>query len=109
MIFSAATFFLFISAFQRESSEVMPGKIEDHHDRCWDHVAHSLKGIEFSAFSISSLQSIVIPQSVETLDSKCFVDCELLSSVSFESNSQLKRINSSAFAGTKIQSVSVPV
>jgi hypothetical protein len=44
-----------------------------------------LTRIESSAFSGSSLQSIVIPRNVEILCSSCFSCCESLSSISFES------------------------
>jgi hypothetical protein len=56
-----------------------------------------LKRIESSAFSDSSLRSIVIPRSVEILCSSCFEECKSLSSILFESNSALKRIESHAF------------
>jgi hypothetical protein len=49
---------------------------------------------------LGSASSIVIPRGVETLGSQCFSSCKSLSSISFESNSQLKRIESSAFSGT---------
>jgi hypothetical protein len=40
----------------------------------------------------------VIPSSVEILGSGCFFGCQSLSSFSFESNSQLKRIESGVFS-----------
>jgi hypothetical protein len=47
----------------------------------------------------------VIPSSVEMLASSCFCECELLSSISFESHSQLKRIESRAFCGCHLSIV----
>jgi hypothetical protein len=58
-----------------------------------------LTRIESEAFSSSSLQSILIQFSVEVLCSACFAYCESLSSVLFESNPQLMRIESHAFDG----------
>jgi hypothetical protein len=58
--------------------------------------------IESYAFSESSLQSIVIPSSVEILGSSCFRECKSLLSISFESNSQLKRIESRAYCGCQL-------
>jgi hypothetical protein len=55
-----------------------------------------------------SVSSLVIPQDVEIIGPGCFSSCELLSSISFESNSQLKRIESQAFAGTRIGMVLLP-
>jgi hypothetical protein len=49
-----------------------------------------------SAFSSSSLQSIKIPRNVEMIGSLCFSCCKSLSSISFESSSQLKRIEAAA-------------
>jgi hypothetical protein len=48
-----------------------------------------LTRIESGAFSNSSLRSILIPRNVEILGSKCFYGCTSLSSITFESNSQL--------------------
>jgi hypothetical protein len=60
------------------------------------------------AFSFSSLQSIVIPRSVEILGSMCFSFCESLSSITFESNSRLKRIDARALQNTSLRSVVIP-
>jgi hypothetical protein len=56
-----------------------------------------LTRIESEAFSSSSLQSILIPRTVQILGSNCFSDCSSFSSISFESPSQFKRIESRAF------------
>jgi hypothetical protein len=55
-----------------------------------------------------SLQSIVIPCSVESLGPSCFRDCGSLSLISFESPSCLRRIESRAFAFSSLQSIVVP-
>jgi hypothetical protein len=47
-----------------------------------------LTRIESNAFSYSSLQSIIIPSTVQILGSECFSDCESLSSISFDHPSQ---------------------
>jgi hypothetical protein len=56
----------------------------------------------------SSLQSIIIPRSVELLCSSCFSHCKSLSSITFESNSWLTRIESSAFSNSSLQSLIIP-
>jgi hypothetical protein len=73
-----------------------------------------LTRIESSAFSPSSLQSILIPSNVEILGSKCFSSCESLSSITFESNShltpnaRLKIIPKKAFSGSGLISIVIP-
>jgi hypothetical protein len=42
----------------------------------------------------------LIPMNVEILGSKCFSSCKSLSSITFESNSHLTRIESEAFYGS---------
>jgi hypothetical protein len=54
-------------------------------------------------FATSSI--IIIPSYIEILGSSCFGFCESLSSISFESSSQLKRIESLSFEGIKIEVV----
>jgi serine/threonine protein kinase len=49
-----------------------------------------LTRIESNAFSSSSLQSIIIPSTVQILGSSCFSDCKSLSSISFAHPSQVK-------------------
>jgi hypothetical protein len=51
-----------------------------------------LIGIESDAFRWPSFQSIDIPRHAEILGFSDFSGCESLSSISFESNSQLKQI-----------------
>jgi predicted metal-binding protein len=67
-----------------------------------------LTGIESSAFSSSSLQSILIPRNVEILGSKCFSSCKQLSSITFESNSRLTGIEFEAFSSSSLQSIVIP-
>jgi hypothetical protein len=52
--------------------------------------------------------SIIIPRSVEMIASSCFYDCKSLSSVSIESDSFLRRIESEAFALAKLRSGYLP-
>jgi hypothetical protein len=54
------------------------------------------------------LLEIVIPPSVEFLASQCFYECELLSSVIFESRSRLSRIEWGAFMGTGLVEIVIP-
>jgi uncharacterized protein YuzB (UPF0349 family) len=57
-------------------------------------------------FSTSS--TIEIANNVEILGSKCFSYCQSLSSITFESNSHLTRIESSAFSGSSLASIMIP-
>jgi predicted metal-binding protein len=73
-----------------------------------------LTRIESEAFSWSSLQSILIPSSVEILESKCFSNCRSLSTITFETNSQLttsfgfKVISEEAFSYSGLISIVIP-
>jgi hypothetical protein len=67
-----------------------------------------VRTIRSRAFSSSSLTSIVIPRTVEIIGSECFRSCESLSSVSFESDSLLRRIESEAFSSMQLMFVSLP-
>jgi hypothetical protein len=67
-----------------------------------------LTRIESKVFSSSSLQSILIPRSVEILGSDCFSYCKSFSSITFESNSHLTRIESRAFSYSSLQSIIIP-
>jgi hypothetical protein len=60
-------------------------------------------------FAPSEFSSIIIPSSVETLESKCFADCESLSSITFELNSRLTIIESKAFSDLSFQSMVIPM
>jgi hypothetical protein len=50
----------------------------------------------------------MIPNNVEIVGSKCFSHCQSLSSITFESNSHLTRIESEAFHRLSLQSISIP-
>jgi hypothetical protein len=60
------------------------------------------------AFDKASIISITIPRHVQILCSLCFSHCESLSSISFETDSELTRIEAGAFAGTNFDCVIVP-
>jgi hypothetical protein len=69
-----------------------------------------LTRIESQAFlSCSSLRSITIPRHVQIICSKCFSHCHSLSSISFETDSELTRIVAGAFAATYLSLVVIPV
>jgi hypothetical protein len=70
-------------------------------------------GREFVVESISGFKywsgvKIVIPQTVEFLGDSCFFYCKSLSEVIFESGSNLKRIEKSAFCRSGLKSVRIP-
>jgi hypothetical protein len=67
-----------------------------------------LTRVESETFSCSSLSAIEIPRDVEILGSLCFSFCKLLSSVSFELNSQLARIESDAFSYSSLKVIEIP-
>jgi hypothetical protein len=50
----------------------------------------------------------VIPSSVELLGLSCFSGCQLLSSITFESNSRLARIESETFSYSSLRSIVIP-
>jgi hypothetical protein len=55
------------------------------------------------------LKSISIPASVESLGEECFSGCATLSSLTFESESKLVRIQTRTFANSeKLKSISIP-
>jgi hypothetical protein len=67
-----------------------------------------LTHIESNAFyGCSSLKSITISRHVQILCSGCFYYCKSFSSISFETNSELTRIEAGAFADTPLSSVVV--
>jgi hypothetical protein len=69
-----------------------------------------LRVIGIMAFDeCSSLKSICIPSSVETVEATAFFECRALAHVGFESHSQLLRINHQAFwRCSQLQSISLP-
>jgi hypothetical protein len=52
--------------------------------------------------------SVIIPRDIEILGSDCFSWCRSLRSVSCESNSRLRRIESRAFSHSSLQSIVIP-
>jgi hypothetical protein len=67
-----------------------------------------LSRIEKEAFSSTGLIEIVVPASVKVIGKSCFLDCVLLSSVKFESGSELSRIGGWAFGRTGLVEIYVP-
>jgi hypothetical protein len=49
-----------------------------------------------------------MPSTVQILGSDCFLSCKSLSSISFESNSRLTRIESEAFSYSSLESILIP-
>jgi hypothetical protein len=68
-------------------------------------VLRFVRAIRSTAFSNSSLVSIVIPRTVEIIGSSCFSGCKSLSSVLIESGSLLRRIESEAFCNSSLPSI----
>jgi hypothetical protein len=58
--------------------------------------------------SFSSSSHITIVANIEIIGSHCFHCCKSLSSISFESNSRLSRIESEAFSISSLQSIEIP-
>jgi uncharacterized protein YuzB (UPF0349 family) len=58
--------------------------------------------------NFSQLSAIEIGINIEMLESKCFSSCKSLSSILFESNSRLTRIESFAFSSRSLQSILIP-
>jgi hypothetical protein len=58
--------------------------------------------------NFSSLSCVTILSDIEIFGSNCFSFCKSLSSISFESNSRLTRIESKAFRRSSLQSIVIP-
>jgi hypothetical protein len=58
--------------------------------------------------NFSSSSTIRISSDIEILGSSCFSSCKSLSSISFESNLRLTRIESSAFSSSSLTSIALP-
>jgi uncharacterized protein YajQ (UPF0234 family) len=58
--------------------------------------------------NFSNSSGIEIGRTIEILGSNCFSNCKLLSSITFESNSHLARIESKAFSRSSLQSMLIP-
>jgi hypothetical protein len=55
-----------------------------------------------------SIDSVVIPSSVTHLCKSCFSYCSSLSSLSFESGSNLQQIEESAFSYSQLKTIIIP-
>jgi hypothetical protein len=58
--------------------------------------------------NFSKSSEIEIAETIEILGSNCFSGCRLSSSITFESNSLLRRIESEAFSYSSLQSILIP-
>jgi hypothetical protein len=58
--------------------------------------------------NFSKSSGIEIGMTIEIVGSRCFFFCELLSSITFESNSHLTRIESEACSWSSLQSIVIP-
>jgi hypothetical protein len=58
--------------------------------------------------NFSKSSAIELGRNIEILGSKCFSYCQLLSSITFESNSRLIRIESLAFSQSSLRSIMIP-
>jgi hypothetical protein len=70
-------------------------------------------GREFVVQWISELKGwngakVAIPRTIEFIEEYCFYDCNSLKEVIFESDSNLKRIDKSAFSSSGLKSVRIP-
>jgi len=64
---------------------------------------------EYAFSGCTSLENIIIPSSVITIDYHAFSSCTSLKSVTFEEGSSLQTIGSSAFSGcTSLESITIP-
>jgi hypothetical protein len=48
------------------------------------------------------------PRSLEVICDSCFDSCESLTSVTFDANSRLSRLENEAFCGSRLQSIHIP-
>lgn len=69
-------------------------------------LAEGFVNIEEGTFSRSSIKSLTLPSTLETIGDKAFMDCANLTSVTF--NQGLKSIGANAFSGTALTSVTLP-
>jgi hypothetical protein len=67
-----------------------------------------LSRIEKQAFAEAGLIEIMIPASVEMLSEECFVRCQSLKSLLFESGSRLSRIEMCAFEESGLIEIVIP-
>jgi hypothetical protein len=67
-----------------------------------------LRGIGNVAFQFSTIKSIRIPKSVETMGDRCFSDCRSLVKVIFEPGCKLTEISDHAFSSSGVQMIEIP-
>ena len=71
--------------------------------------SHStLRNIGRSAFSMTAISEVCIPNTVQIIGDCCFSRCSVLEVVKFEENSQLKRIGENAFKGCRLKEIVIP-
>jgi hypothetical protein len=78
-------------------------KSDLHHEKHFDPRISTLFGIKIDSSDECENASDSIRVKCEFLGSKCFSRCESLSSITFESNSHLTRIESFAFYGSSLE------
>lgn len=71
-------------------------------------IPESVKTIGDGAFYGSALTSIIIPKSVETIASGTFSNCQFLSSIVFEENTQLRTFSGGIFSDSALTSIIIP-
>ena len=64
--------------------------------------------LEKDLFSVTLIESIVIPSSVKFIGCECFSCCKNLEKVEFHDDSQLKIIDDFAFQNTKLRNITIP-
>lgn len=62
-----------------------------------------------NAFSMTSLSNITIPSNVKQIGKRAFSQCNLLESIDFDSNSQLRVIPKYLFSFNKIENFTIPM
>jgi hypothetical protein len=68
-----------------------------------------LRELGEGAFSHSTqLAAFVVPSSVEIIGDRCFENCSVMSSITFEEMAKLKRIGVRAFSGCQLNSITIP-
>jgi hypothetical protein len=68
-----------------------------------------LESIKINALSKTRLKTIVIPSSVKTLETNAFFHSPSLKEITFEEGSQLDIIGESAFSGTILELIDIPL
>jgi hypothetical protein len=75
----------------------------------WMHQMHRMQHLQqFSKDELSEMIRTWIPASISMMKPNLFSALRHFHSISFESNSRLTRIESSAFSGSSLQSIMIP-